>query len=153
VHQRDNYTNSDQFREAMGSICPNGLIVIEGEHWAKLRRLTQAALQISKLRRMPPLVEKCCEEMFTEWEKNSPASSPDHVINVHESGDSQKQVVINSKDWFDKLLFDAFGEFGYGYNFNTIRGQNLDISDATKYLWTSIKSVLTISPYILSNIV
>eukprot|EP00029_Vermamoeba_vermiformis_P009440 TRINITY_DN4701_c0_g1_i1.p1 TRINITY_DN4701_c0_g1~~TRINITY_DN4701_c0_g1_i1.p1 ORF type:complete len:521 (-),score=129.82 TRINITY_DN4701_c0_g1_i1:32-1549(-) len=137
VHQRDNYTNSDQFREAMGSISPNGLIVIEGEHWAKLRRLTQAALQISKLRQMPPLVEKCCQDMFAEWEKT--ASTNDHVIDVQKSSTSQKQIVIDSKDWFDKLLFDAFGEFGYGYNFNTIQGKNLDISDATKALWTAIK--------------
>lgn len=137
VHQRENYTNSDQFREAMGSISPNGLIVIEGEHWAKLRRLTQAALQISKLRQMPPMVEKCCHDMFTEWEKS--AAPNDHVIDVNTSSASQKQIVVDSKDWFDKLLFDAFGEFGYGYNFNTIQGKNLDISDATKALWTAIK--------------
>ncbi|XP_021747048.1 cytochrome P450 CYP72A219-like [Chenopodium quinoa] len=46
-----------------------GLVLREGEDWAKVRRIINPAFEMEKLKNMLPTMEKCCDTMIRKWEE------------------------------------------------------------------------------------
>uniref|UniRef100_A0A803MDE7 Cytochrome P450 n=1 Tax=Chenopodium quinoa TaxID=63459 RepID=A0A803MDE7_CHEQI len=52
-----------------GKKTPFGLVMREGEDWAKVRRIINPAYDMEKLKNMLPTMEKCCDKMIRKWEE------------------------------------------------------------------------------------
>ncbi|KAH0986438.1 hypothetical protein GBA52_013615 [Prunus armeniaca] len=47
---------------------PQGIVGIEGEQWAKHRKIINPAFHLEKLKGMVPIFHQSCSEMINKWE-------------------------------------------------------------------------------------
>lgn len=52
----------------MGKILTGGLVVLEGEKWAKHRKIVNPAFHVDKLKNMVPSIVMSCSSMIQKWE-------------------------------------------------------------------------------------
>ncbi|KAH6764165.1 cytochrome P450 [Perilla frutescens var. frutescens] len=52
----------------MGKILTGGLVVLEGQKWAKHRKIVNPAFHIHKLKNMVPAIVLSCSNMISKWE-------------------------------------------------------------------------------------
>lgn len=54
----------------IGKLLAQGVVSLEGEKWAKHRRILNPAFHHEKIKRMLPVFSTCCIEMITTWENS-----------------------------------------------------------------------------------
>ncbi|XP_048567957.1 cytochrome P450 72A15-like [Triticum urartu] len=52
---------------ALSKLLAEGLASIDGEKWAKHRRILNPAFQLEKVKRMLPAFSSCCEDIVSRW--------------------------------------------------------------------------------------
>lgn len=102
---------AENFEASFGTVFPWAMGSLQGEPWKKVRRLVQDGIQRQRL-----------GKLLMEAQRTTAL-----LVKKLASGDLRKPVDLVPELVY--VLYDAFGVFGWGLNFDTINGKNLDALD------------------------
>ena len=105
VAKQASFTNSNSFRHVFGFLFPKSMIVLEGEDWQRVRRISQKALN----------------RMNLDAAVGAVAEVIDTAINCKVLGDGSGEEEVDTFRHLSHITFDAFHKVMYGMDPNTVK--------------------------------
>ncbi|KAK3161341.1 hypothetical protein QOZ80_1BG0075920 [Eleusine coracana subsp. coracana] len=99
----------------LGKLLALGLASIEGEKWAKHRRILNPAFHLEKLKLMMPAFSTCCTELIDRWESKLAGSEGPYEVDIwpefqNLTGDVISRTAFGSSFMEGRRIFQLQGE-------------------------------------------